>query len=190
MRNFSLVLIFALANASWVSDFKFWAVLSLRDESTLDEKAEQIRQDVFQNLADPSKIFITLVYEVPDGSDPSRKFSTAKIGQKDSATEATLSEADCAGRNCCDSKGCYRAIGIEFSYDYTQQRRRPAKTHILFDLHMIAGEFDYNNKCEKAEELVAIWDESVKNDLSISDYIISVCDSEKSNDDLVIGRAL
>ena len=53
---------------------------------------------------------------------------------------------------------------------------------------MIAGEFDYNNKCEKAEELVAIWDESVKNDLSISDYIISVCDSEKSNDDLVIGQ--
>ena len=71
----------------------------------------------------------------------------AKIGTKDSATEATLNEADCAGRQCCDGNGCYRAIGIEFrfalaficnknnySYSYTQNRRRPAKTHILFDL--------------------------------------------------------
>ena len=53
---------------------------------------------------------------------------------------------------------------------------------------MISGEFDYENKCSKAEELVAVWDESIKNDLSISDYVISVCDSAKSNDGLIIGK--
>ena len=53
---------------------------------------------------------------------------------------------------------------------------------------MISGEFDYENKCGKAEELVAVWDESIKNDLSISDYVISVCDSAKSNDELIIGK--
>jgi hypothetical protein len=53
---------------------------------------------------------------------------------------------------------------------------------------MISGEFDYENKCNKAEELVAVWDESIKNDLSISDYVISVCDSAKSNDELIIGK--
>jgi len=121
--------LFALTSASWVSDFKNRAVLSLREEGTLDEKAEQIRKDVFQILSlkevlipfflflgDSSKIFITLVYEVPDSIDASRQFSTAKIGQKDSATEATLNEADCADRKCCDVNGCYRAIGIEFRF--------------------------------------------------------------------------
>lgn len=43
--------LFALTSASWVSDFKNRAVLSLREEGTLDEKAEQIRKDVFQILS-------------------------------------------------------------------------------------------------------------------------------------------
>ena len=58
MRNLSLVLIFALANASWVSDFKFWAVSYLKDESTLEEKAEQIRQEVFEKLG----LFLTAIF--------------------------------------------------------------------------------------------------------------------------------
>ena len=43
--------LFALTSASWVSDFKKWAVLSLREDGTLEEKAEQIRKDVFEKIS-------------------------------------------------------------------------------------------------------------------------------------------
>ena len=43
--------LFALTSASWVSDFKNRAVLSLREDGTLEEKAEQIRKDVFERLS-------------------------------------------------------------------------------------------------------------------------------------------
>ena len=52
MRDFcKFAFLFALTNASWVSDFKNRAVFSLSEEGTLDEKADQIRKDVFQILS-------------------------------------------------------------------------------------------------------------------------------------------
>jgi len=165
----------SFALADWKENFDLWAKTVLKDTNleTNQEKADEINRRAFQESigSDRSNSYFTFVFEhglVDQGS----KWDVLLPPNNEHVitSDRSLTSA-------------FTAIGLRVNMGVST-RAKPTWSHVLFNLHMIDPHFDSEDKCEKAEYLTSLWDASIDMEKFKSEFVLSVCDATRGNDDL------